>query len=167
MVKNTKYKVDQGCCCWPGSRTGTWTLGWMRIVLNKYTFAEQKGSPRVVTNHILSWRMPEGRSSMTSFSMNPAWDARRALSYRGHKRAMISCSGVLVLIRRTAFATREIRVRPSGSQRDNIWGTLFERDGPGGNVLASVVDLRPNRSAPLSLRDLANCKSTTRHRLPW
>ena len=52
------------------------------------------------------------------------------------------------------------------------WGTTpSERDGPGGNVLASVVDLEPNRSsAPFCLWDSAAPSPTARHGYrgrPW
>ena len=37
------------------------------------------------------------------------------------------------------------------------WETLSDRDGPGGNVLASVIDRGPNRTAPLSHWESTTC----------
>ena len=58
----------------------------------------------------------------------------------------------------TARRPRFVRRKPWQNVKNvsdliTTWGTPSERNGPGGNVLASVVDRGQNRSAPLSLRD--------------
>ena len=91
-----------------------------------------------------------------------AWEA--FCLYRGHKRAPklpgVHVSSVESLDRTWKTCQTLIRTWET-------WGTPSERDGPGGNVLASVVDRGPNRSAPWSLRDSAPFARHGYRDRPW
>ena len=137
-------------CCWPSS---CWRKDWM--------YAPSKHAN---TKSSSSWAfmMLSRRNLRIQLMIAIAWEA--FFLYRGHKRAPklpgVHVSSVESLDRTWKTCQTLIRTWET-------WGTPSERDGPGGNVLASVVDRGPNRSAPWSLRDSAPFPPRPVTDIPW